>query len=154
MTALNSTQRFQEMTIDKTQDMYKALDNSMSLLIEEFNELAAGIEKEDKGNVVKEIMDCITVLVGMTEIAGVKAEDALQVVNESNHSKFCIDEREAIDAIAEFQRIGVDVEARMNYEPFIGIYSTCNQKLDGTVYTKDKLLKPSFYKPVDESQWR
>lgn len=101
-----------------------------TLVAEEFKELK---DAPNQGNEIKEAADLIVVAAGLIKAHGFDVEEVLKLVNDSNFSKFVSG------------RWGVDkIEGSYLREVEPAVFAI-HRESDG------KMLKPSTYKPVDES---
>jgi hypothetical protein len=95
-----------------------------------------------------------TIIDGATdalEALSVNVDKAMHAVNESNFSKLVLPS-EIDDAMSFYEQLDVQVRIEPVLDgAYYGIYSACDQTVNGKTYRKDKLLKSHRYAPVDES---
>lgn len=121
----------------------KLVDLRIKLIEEEFNELKEACNKNDFKEVADALTDILYVVYGAGHAFGIDLDKTFKQVHDSNMTKACKTEDEAIETIKYIKET----------QPRYGNPSY-KQSEDGKyyiVYDKDtgKILKNKFYKPVD-----
>jgi predicted HAD superfamily Cof-like phosphohydrolase len=136
-------QIFNKIQKNITKDDPKLIKYRLSLICEEVEELEEAVKKHDYNEMVDALSDILYVVYGMGTSIGVNLDNAFDIVHESNMSKLCNTEEEAIKTVQWYK----DNEKR---------YDSPNYRKsdDGTkwvVYNKStkKILKSINYKKVN-----
>ena len=145
MNALKETIEFQNRIIEKPDAEAVALYDN--LVDEEHCELKSA---ETIGNKLKEAADLIVVCVGLITAMGYDAEKILHRVNESNNSKFCINNDEIRLTQDHFTGLGLKTYVK-ELEGLYGVYAAETKIIGGKQYKEGKLLKAVLYAEVDEA---
>ena len=80
-----------------TKDDPKLIKYRLSLIIEEAEELKEAVKNHDFKEIVDALADLLYVVYGMGTSIGVNLDKAFNIVHESNMSKLCNTEEEAIE---------------------------------------------------------
>ena len=75
----------------------------MSLIDEEYEELAKAFQENDETEVLDALSDLIVVAAGAMHRMGVNPQEAMEVVCTSNNSKFCYTEEEARKSVEAYR---------------------------------------------------
>ena len=104
-------------TVQKTAlvDNPKMVQFRIDLIQEEFNELKEGAKKFDLTEVVDALCDLKYVINGMGHVLGVNLDKAFQLVHESNMSKLCMNEKEAIESVEHYKTLPGFMDVRVGY---------------------------------------
>lgn len=118
----------------------KRISLCISLIQEEMGEILEAYNNLDKVEVIDGLADLQYVVNGLINAFGADElmEEALQLVHESNMSKFCKTEEEATATIEDYKKKGIDTHAVLNGDLFVVRRNSDN-----------KILKNINYKPVD-----
>jgi NTP pyrophosphatase (non-canonical NTP hydrolase) len=143
-----NVKKFDKFSKDKSVfDTHKdVVDLSFSLIKEEFEELQQAINDKDMDEVRDALSDLLYVVYGMQYKLCVNADEDFNIVHESNMSKLCSSEEEALKTIewykGEFEK-GNKPYKETYYEklPNTNKWAVRN-KADG------KVLKSIYYTPV------
>jgi len=77
----------------------KTVNYRMSLITEEVNELKEAVEKKDMKEVIDALSDILYVVYGMGASFGIDLDKSFKIVHESNMTKLCETEDEAIKTV-------------------------------------------------------
>jgi predicted HAD superfamily Cof-like phosphohydrolase len=119
----------------------KLVEYRLSLIEEEFNELKDAISKKDFVEVVDALTDILYVTYGFYTAIGVDGDKAYKLVHESNMSKLCKTEEEAIKTVEFYKNDGRYDSPAYRLSPDGKYYVVYNQ-------STTKILKSIYYKPV------
>lgn len=127
----------------------EAFRKQFKYVAEEFGE--ANVEAEalriDVVKAAKELGDLVFTAVEALRRLGVDPHVILNLVCDSNDSKYCCDQGEVVQAQNHFAVMGLKVEQVATESGFIVFKSAENQTLDGKFYPQGKILKaPCFFK--------
>ena len=123
----------------------KMLDYRMSLVTEEYTELQDAIRDNDFKMVADGLTDLLYVIYGFYASLGIKnADKAFQIVHDSNMSKLCNTEEEAIESVKRYKE---EVPQRYNTPN----YRKANDNKHYIVYNEStmKILKSYLYTPAN-----
>lgn len=133
----------------KILDDSKLIKFRMDLIREEMKELENAIINKDYVETVDALADILYVVYGMGDALGVNLDDAFKLVHESNMSKLCKNEEQAIETVRWYKE---------QYELGAQPYDTPNYRLkkvgDHEYYvvyneSSSKILKSIYYNPVN-----
>lgn len=82
----------------------KLVQYRLSLVLEEVKELQEGIEKKDLTEVTDALADILYVVYGFGCSVGVDLDKAYDIVHQSNMSKLCVSEEEAIATVEWYKK--------------------------------------------------
>jgi predicted HAD superfamily Cof-like phosphohydrolase len=124
----------------------KLLSLRFALVEEEFNELAVAIKDHDFTEVVDALADMLYVLHGFGHTIGVDMDNAFSLVHDSNMSKLCKTEQDAIDTVEWYKSRSDKAGSSPQYR----------KTKDGKAWLvfdsiSGKVLKSKYYTPVDLS---
>ncbi len=119
----------------------KLMKLRLALIDEEVQELHDAVEQSDFIEVIDAGADLLYVVYGMFSALGVDANEAFRLVHESNMTKLCNSEQEAIDTVEWYKEKRPEFEAA--YERHVNGKWRVFDKKSG------KVLKNKYYKPVD-----
>jgi len=77
----------------------------LDLINEEFNELKEAVQKNDMTEVIDALGDILYVVYGMGVSLGIDLDKAFKIIHESNLSKLCSTEKEAIASLAHYKTL-------------------------------------------------
>ena len=77
----------------------KTVEYRLSLILEEVQELKDAIEQKDFTETIDAIADIMYVVLGASAAFGIDADKAFEIVHESNMSKLCKTEEDAIKTV-------------------------------------------------------
>ncbi len=106
----------------------------LSLIQEEFNELAAAVNENNMDEVIDALSDILYVVYGMGQAFGINLDKAFKIVHASNMSKLCKNETEAKETIeyyktlAGFENVNVGYRAASDGKHFV-IYNVDTGKI-------------------------
>lgn len=117
------------------------------LVEEEYIEMQEAFELMNLKEVVDSAGDLITVCAGLLHSLGYNPNDVMKAINESNHSKFCYNETDAIKSVEQYE--GDDRYVNVHYRKVGNVYVVYGQKAGGDGW---KILKGVDYHEPDFSQ--
>lgn len=128
---------------------------SADLIDEEVNgkgELLDSFRKGDLAGVVDGLGDTLKVVCQMCYALGINPEELLKEVNDSNFSKFCTDQHQAIETVNSYEN---DNRYFNVYAELVGEYYIIKGWKVGQDHLKDspKILKAWNYKEFDASKF-
>ena len=117
----------------------------LDLIIEETNELKEAIETTNFTEVADALTDILYVVYGAGASFGIDLNRALDMVHQSNMSKLCSTEEEAIETVEWYR----ENEASEHYDS--PAYRPCEYNDQWIVYNEStgKILKSIHYTPAD-----
>ncbi len=118
----------------------KLLNFRISLIEEEFTELKESIKSKDMVETVDALADILYVVYGMGQVLGLNLDRAFDIVHDSNMSKLCDSESQAIETCEWIKTCNHDYSPgyrQLECGSFL-VYDT----LSG------KVLKSKYYKPA------
>ena len=130
-------------------DDNKLIKFRMDLIREEMKELEAAVTNKDYVETVDALADILYVVYGMGDALGVNLDDAFKLVHESNMSKLCMSEDQAVETVKWYKEQYV-----LGSQP----YDTPNYRVKilgdnkyWVVYNEStsKILKNIYYQAVD-----
>ena len=116
-----------------------------NLIKEEFKELQEGIDDNDRKEVVDALGDLLVVVGGAINYLGYDPDEVLKIINDSNMSKFCDNEEDAIQSVEAYE--DSEEYRDVHYRKVRGRYVIYGYKKDVTVSCKPKILKGIHYQP-------
>jgi len=119
----------------------KLVQYRLDLINEEVNELKEAIENKDFKETIDALTDILYVVYGAYSAFGVDADKAFSLVHESNMSKLCKDEEEAILTVESYKR-----DSR--YDSPAYRLSRCGKYYVVYNESTNKILKSIKYNPV------
>lgn len=87
----------------------------ISLIEEEFRELKEAVAQNDMTEVIDALGDILYVVYGMGVAFGIDLDEAFRIVHESNMSKLCRTEQDAIDTIEHYKTLPGFENVKVNY---------------------------------------
>ena len=122
----------------------KMLDYRMSLVTEEFNELQDSVATNDFVEIVDSLTDLEYVISGFFTALGLDNDKCFQIVHDSNMSKLCKTEEEAIESVKRYKQ-----EVPQRYDT--PNYRKANDNKHYIVYNEStmKILKSYLYTPAN-----
>lgn len=125
----------------------KMIETCLSLIREEVSELEAAVKEHDLTETRDALADILYVVYGMAFRLGINADTDFNKVHESNMSKFCDQEEEAIQTVSNYKLL---------YEQGKSPYPSPEYRFESVTNkwvifekTTGKILKNINYKPVD-----
>lgn len=120
----------------------KLVKYRLDLILEEVSELKESIDKKDFKETIDALSDILYVVYGAFTAFGVDADKAFDIVQNSNMSKLCKDEEEAIKTVESYK-------SDLRYDS--PAYRLSEDGKNYVVYNKNtkKILKSINYKEVD-----
>ncbi len=120
----------------------KLLNLRFKLIEEEFNEMKEAIKQKDLVELLDSAVDMLYVIMGMGTSCGFDLDKAFKLVHESNMSKLCNSEEQAMDSVLWYQ------ETRPEFKP---VYRKTKDGSKWLIYDEltGKVLKNKYYKAVD-----
>jgi predicted HAD superfamily Cof-like phosphohydrolase len=119
----------------------KLVNYRLSLISEEFNELKDAISNKDYIEVIDALTDILYVTYGFYTAIGVDGDKAFKLVHDSNMSKLCKTEEEAIKTVEFYKNDGRYDSPAYRLSPDGKYYVVYNE-------STSKILKSIYYKPV------
>lgn len=128
---------------------WDALGSQLALIKEEFEELIDAVTQHNITEVRDATADILVTTYGMAHRAGFDADQDMQVVHQSNMSKFCITRDEAAETAMAYEKLGLNVTFRYLKNGSTAVISAKDQSVNGKFYPKGKLLKSiNFKEPI------
>ncbi len=123
-------------------DNERLVNLRMKLIEEEFKELQQAVKDRNIVEVLDAILDLHYVLSGFSVSAGLPEDIGFELVHQSNMSKLCKNEQEALDTVEWY------LENRPEFKPAYRLTKDTQAYL---VYDQltGKVLKNKYYKAVD-----
>lgn len=147
-TAFKQISYFNQLIGNSQQQPREFLLQQLAMIKEEFEELCAAVHACDLDEMRDGIADVLVTTYGLAFRAGIDADADLQVVQDSNMSKFVIGDYEVAEDAADevYMRTGLSCVASQTAPGLWAITSAKDQTgRDGKQYPKGKLLKPATY---------
>ena len=119
----------------------KLVNYRLSLIEEEVEELKESIKNKDFKESIDALTDILYVVYGAYTAFGINADEAFKLVHDSNMSKLCNSEQEAIETVEFYKRDGRYDSPTYRLSPDRNYYVVYNQ-------STSKILKSINYKPV------
>jgi predicted HAD superfamily Cof-like phosphohydrolase len=113
----------------------------LSLIEEEVQELNDAIKNKDFKETIDALTDILYVVYGAYSAFGVNADEAFDLVHNSNMSKLCNSEQEAIETVEFYKKDGRYDSPNYRLSPDGNYYVVYNE-------STSKILKSINYKPV------
>lgn len=122
----------------------KFVESRLALISEEFKETVDAIKNKDFTEMTDGLMDLLVVTYGACANFGIDADKCLEIVNQSNMSKICDTEKDAIESVKRYQE-----EIPQRYDS--PAYRRSDDGIHWVVYNKssNKILKNYKYQKVD-----
>src|SRR3989344_155059 len=123
----------------------------LSLITEEYNELKTAIDTHNYTEVRDAIADLLYVSYGLADCFGFNADKDFNLVHESNMSKTCKTEQEAIDTVEHYKKLFEIGKSEYDspYYTYNDKYNIYIVKNGGNGAKAGKVLKSIYYKPVE-----
>ena len=116
-----------------------------NLINEEFNELKTAIENKDFVEVIDALGDILYVVYGMGHEFGIDLDKAFMIVHESNMSKLCKNEQEALDTLDYYKTLSnfanIDIKYRLSKD---GVNYVVYNADTGKVLKSKYFIQPDF----------
>ncbi|MEM0354172.1 MAG: nucleoside triphosphate pyrophosphohydrolase family protein [Thermoplasmata archaeon] len=120
----------------------KLIQFRLSLIEEEFNELKRATDEKNMEGVIDALADLLYVTYGMGVALGIDLDRAFKIVHESNMSKLCHSEQEAMETIEYYNNIPEFSSIDVKYRPSLdGNHLVIYNAITG------KILKSKYYTP-------
>ena len=118
------------------------IESKMALIREEMSELEEAVKNKDLVETIDALTDILYVVLGMGYGINVNLDEAFKIVHESNMSKMCLTEEEAIQTVAWY---------KINQPRYTTPTYRVNSAGNYVVYDEAtrKILKSIYYKPAD-----
>lgn len=118
----------------------------LSLIDEEVRELHQACRDSNMTEVIDALADILYVVYGMGQALGINLDQAFKIVHESNMSKLCRNEQEAIDTLAHYKTLS-------DFSNLDIRYRLAQDGKHFVVYNAEtgKILKNKYYIPADFS---
>ncbi len=123
----------------------ETLQFRLDLIEEEEEELKVAVKNEDFKETIDALADLLYVTYGMLATIGVDGDKAMSLVHESNMSKICNTELEAIETVDWYKK--EFLENRLTYDS--ATYRKRDTKWVVFNESTGKILKSIYYFPVD-----
>ena len=116
----------------------------LDLIQEEFNELKQAVSENNIVEITDALADILYVVYGMGHVFGINLDKAFRIVHDSNMSKMCWNENEAVETIKYYETLKEFADRKITYRPdpsgkYYVVYDT----------ESGKILKSKYYKQVD-----
>lgn len=129
-------------------DWEQTVTRQLALIEEEFEELRQAVKTHDRGELRDAIADVLVTTYGLAHRAGIDADSDMDIVCDSNMSKFCSGPEVADATVAKYAQIGVEVRVEARGDVFAAISAKDQTGSDGKHYPEGKLLKGTgFFEP-------
>jgi hypothetical protein len=135
---------------DPLNPKWDRLKSQAKNILDEYNELMDdGIGPKNMTEVRDAICDILVFTLGLGHMAGIDVEADMKVVDLSNRSKFCANDKELAATVDKYGKLGVEVYCEGEY-PLMRVKSYKEQTgNDGKLYQANKMLKSvTFKEPV------
>ena len=127
----------------------KLIKLRIDLIQEELNELKDAIEKKDRIEVIDALTDILYVTYGAGVSFGANLDTAFKIVHDSNMSKLCKTEEEAINTV-EWYKNNQDVYDSPNYRKSNdNKYWVVYNESSGKILKSINFIKPDLKKLID-----
>lgn len=149
----NTTAAVERVT-EKTTSVFtthpKMIETCLSLIREEVSELEDAVKAHDLTETRDALADILYVVYGMAFRLGINADADFKLVHESNMSKFCNSEEEAIQTVSNYESLHAQGKSPYPSPAYRFEQATCKW----VVYEQStgKILKNINYKAVDLSK--
>ena len=122
----------------------KLIQYRLDLILEEVEELKQAIKDKNMTEIIDGVSDCIYVLLGMATACGFNPDHAFSIVHNSNLSKLCETEQDAIITVEKYRS-----ERPQRYDS--PAYRLSDDGKHFVVYNQStmKILKSYKYTPAD-----
>lgn len=122
----------------------KLIEYRMSLITEEYKETIEAVKNKDFIELCDGLCDQLFVIYGAFTAIGIPANEAFNLVHESNMSKLCETEQDAIETVKRYNQ-----EIPQRYDS--PAYRLSDDNIHFVVYNRSsmKILKSYKYTPVD-----
>ena len=112
----------------------------LDLIREEVKELEQAVAENNMTEVIDGLCDIIYVVQGMSVAFGIDMDKAFKIVHDSNMSKLCRNEQEAIETVEHYKTLKGFENVNVKYRP-----STCGKYF--VMYNADtgKILKSKYF---------
>ncbi len=132
---------------------HRNVRHQMGLVAEEFSEAAVEIDafNIDKVKAAKELGDILFTSIEAIRRLGYDPNVILNLVCDSNDSKFCSSNEEVRKALNDFAHQGLEVTPRGTDSGLIVFVSTKNQTVKEKFYPEGKILKPAGYFKAEQA---
>lgn len=119
----------------------------LDLISEEFNELKKAVSENNMTEVIDALGDILYVVYGMGQAFGIDLDKAFKIVHESNMSKLCRNQDEAIETVEYYKTLPGFENVKVGYRPSVepGYYVVFN-------IDTGKILKSKYFKLPDFNQ--
>ena len=122
----------------------KLVNLRMNLIREEVSELEEAVKNHDMVETVDAMADILYVVYGMGTSFGIDLDEAYRLVHDSNMSKVCRSEEEAIETVKWYKENMLNTYDTPTYKP-----SKCGTYWIVFNESSGKVLKSINYHPVD-----
>lgn len=119
----------------------------MSLIREEMRELEEAVKDGDYTETRDALADILYVVYGMQDCLGIDGDDDFRLVHDSNMSKACENETDAVETVASYKTKYVNNDKK--YDSPYYYYVEGSDKWVIKNKSTGKVLKSLKYKPVD-----
>lgn len=144
-----AVERVKEKTPDVFDTHPKMIETCLSLIREEVSELEEAVKAHDLTETRDALADILYVVYGMAFRLGINADEDFKLVHDSNMSKFCDAEDEAIVTIDKYMELYE--QGKSPYPSPAYRYEKETAKWVVYEQTTGKILKNFMYNPVDLS---
>jgi predicted HAD superfamily Cof-like phosphohydrolase len=125
----------------------KLTELRINLIGEEFRELKEAVAENNMVEVIDALADILYVVYGMGQAFGIDLDKAFKIVHDSNMSKLCKNEQEAIDSVEHYKTLPEFKNLNIQYRK--------SDKVDGyyVIFNADtgKILKSKYFNLPDFS---
>lgn len=115
----------------------------LNLIDEEYIELSDAVEQNNLQEILDGASDLIVVAAGLLHTLGFDPNQVMQVINESNMSKYCSDEQEAKRSVQQYDGDSRYKNVHYKYQSEFDKWVVYGEKVDGKGL---KILKSWKYK--------
>ena len=128
----------------------KLVNFRLSLINEEVKELHQAVNENNMVEVVDALGDILYVVYGMGVSLGINLDQAFRIVHESNMTKLCKTEQEAIDTLAHYKTLPDFADVKVNYRPSKdGKYYIIYNEATGKILKSKYFSPPNFHRMME-----
>jgi len=129
---------------DAIAENLKLVQFRLNLINEEFTELKEAVAENNMTEVIDALGDILYVVYGMGQALGIDLDRAFKIVHDSNMSKLCKNENEAIETVDYYKTLPGFEQTNVGYR-----LSTVNNLYVVYDINTGKILKSKYYTLAD-----
>lgn len=115
----------------------------LNLIHEEVRELVTAVKDKNLTEVIDGLTDILYVVYGMGHVFGIDLDRAFQATHDSNMSKLCKSEQEAIDSV-EYYKKAPAYKLDVSYRPAVDSGYVIYDKATGKILKSKYFTRPDF----------